>query len=333
MRTALRFERKIVGISAAMRIKRLNYLGASDISAVAGESPWGSAYDVWAARCAPLKEEDQEEVNRQAQLGDYAEPGLVQFAVDELGLTDVRRNQFRVDSSNKILAANCDAICGEGVNVEAKATALWEHWGEPGTNEVPPYVMCQVQQQMGITGARVTVVPVQLPVYGRPTMLIFEVERDDPVIASLKELGLKFWADHIVAGTPPEYCEPNDRTLRRILRLPDSVMDLDPALYHRWQMLSKQRLALVKLEKKAKRAIEVAMSTVTAVEGTEGEVETTFTELGRMSSLGTELTFLERSKTTKGTSKEYADHCDKCGVGSKKSEWRQLGVRELRETQ
>ena len=125
-------------------------LGASDVAAVIGVSPWSTPWQVWAEKTGRL---DDWEGNENTRLGQRFEAAVLDEAEHQLG--DLERN-VRIVHDALPLAATLDGrVIATGEPVEAKCTGLlykpFGDWGEPGTDEVPEYYLVQVHTQLIIT--------------------------------------------------------------------------------------------------------------------------------------------------------------------------------------
>lgn len=136
-------------------------MSASKVSAVLGLSPWESPFSLWhrMAGNIPWEDDDQAQLKR----GHYLEPGIRQWFRDQHTTLQVDRTGSWVHNDRDWQVASPDGIAFtkrlKGLTpvavVEAKtANNDWE-WGEPGTDQVPPYYRAQGMWQMDTTGLRV----------------------------------------------------------------------------------------------------------------------------------------------------------------------------------
>jgi len=135
-------------ITEKQRQRRRNHIGASDMAAIMGLSPWRTPYDVWAEKTGRLVDEADPD-NEVMALGTLLETGVLDFAGSVLG--PIRRNQFRKHPSLPI-GGHLDAIrVGTNEPVEAKTAGLLgplrEPWGDEGTDHVPDRILIQVHTQ------------------------------------------------------------------------------------------------------------------------------------------------------------------------------------------
>lgn len=238
-----------MALSKAALKRRRKYLGASDVPAVLGVSPWKSASDVYYNKTAEF--ESQEKTNHAIQAGNLLEPAVLDFAEQHVG--KIRRNQFRVHPTVPWASATLDAICLDRLRegVEAKTTGNSDHWGEEGTDQIPIYYLAQTQWQMFVTGFQVMHVPVLMPDFTL-RFKMYTVERDPELIDSIVARCTAFWANNVAKKVPPEDTLPAPRTLQRMKRVPDKVTTLDAMLVRDWQEKKKSLKAAKKEEDSAR---------------------------------------------------------------------------------
>lgn len=117
------------------------------------------------------------------------------------------------------LGAHLDAIENPKVNVEAKSVGFWmrKEWGEGG-DECPSRVIWQTQEQMVVTGAKVTHVPVcfinedslkSLFLEEIPPIVIYTIPADDYLQEKLVDSAQRLW-NCIVNKTMPDPEVPSD---------------------------------------------------------------------------------------------------------------------------
>lgn len=180
---------------------RKNYVGGSDIGAIVGVSPWQNALDVYEAKLglAPPPDAAQLKIFRRGKLLEPAVLGML--CVDRPDVLLANSNRRYRDSQQPLFSCEVDAeatVGGEDVNIEVKTSRVAREWGEAGTEDIPPVYSAQAQWGLGITGKRRTLVAALI----WDELRVFEVVRNDDVIAWLREEALKFWS-LVEARTPP----------------------------------------------------------------------------------------------------------------------------------
>lgn len=203
-------------------VERSSYLGASDIAAVVGLSPYRTALDVWAEKVHGLGISDSEpmRIGRELErpvLTLYAEPrGL------ELAFTGTLRH-----GAEPWMAATPDALAGRSALEPDRAAECkivgrrqMHRWGDidEGPDGIPPEVLAQVTWQLAAIASRgrtldsadvVALLGTELRVYG--------VAFDPDFATDLMEIGRAWWRRHVERGEMPEvYTGDTARTLARI---------------------------------------------------------------------------------------------------------------------
>lgn len=181
---------------------RRRTLGASEIGAALGFSPWQSAYSLWAEKTGRLKPQKS---NAAMRLGLMLEPVIL----DEFQRDTKMRAGFRRDSWRhpdvEWATASPDALAlvppvdDEDVGgsllgiVEAKTDyATWD--------EIPRQYQLQVAWQFYVTGLDRAWIP--LLATGHRKFEIYEIERDEHLVDVVVTAAIRFW-DHVVTDTQP----------------------------------------------------------------------------------------------------------------------------------
>ena len=133
----------------------LSTISASKIAAIAGVSPWESPFSLYWKMAGQIVEPTNDAMRR----GNYLEDGIARWFADrhpELVVLDSGtwthvEHHWATATPDRTLAHRHDITDGCRL-LEIKTTTASEEWGAPGSDEVPPYVACQVQWQMFVTG-------------------------------------------------------------------------------------------------------------------------------------------------------------------------------------
>ena len=177
---------------------RRNYLGASDIAALAGVSPWKSPFELYLEKIGELdpqartSEADRARQERGHRLEDVA----LDWDAEIRGLSIERIRRDIVHPRLPFIVVHPDGRVKPWRKtrrlLEAKTSA--RKW-----DGIPQHVEAQVQAQMAATGADVVDVVV-LGFDGPPTPI--EVVRNPELIAALEDLASSFW-DRVQRRDPP----------------------------------------------------------------------------------------------------------------------------------
>lgn len=248
---------------------RATRLGASEISAVLGLSPWESNFSLWhrkAGLIPPLDETDEMTWGRHLEA-----PIAARFVEQHPELT-VQRTGTWVSRVRPWQLANPDRMVWtrpqhgpqQRIPLEVKWSPHGDGWGEPGTDEIPVYYRCQVLQQLDVLAAP----------YGILVALVgadyreYRIDYDPADIDLLRDAGEEF-----MASLPSELNPEGDRpdidstghTYRTLKQLhPDidgTEREIDRSLvtYYRVAMEFARRAG--SLEQRAKSLMLDAMGT------------------------------------------------------------------------
>ena len=217
-----------------------NMVGSSDLAALLNMNPYRNAADVYAGLIYEIAPEAK--LSKAIEIGNYMEEPLLRFASDRLG--KIRRNQTRRVRGHQ-LRVNVDGILvATNEPVEAKATAIMniftgaqrDQWGDEHTTEVPDAVAIQAHGHMLALTKDVGALkgyPKQCHVpamIGGRGLCMFFVEFDRKIAVLILEAVDTFWNEHIIPRVPPADVTPSLQTLKRIVREPESVVELDETI-------------------------------------------------------------------------------------------------------
>lgn len=236
-------------------------VGSSDIPVIAGESPYRSAYELWAektGRVAP-SEPDAEQAEL-FEIGHLMEPVLLELYERRTGRVAKRAPQMRVSRDLPWAYASLDATAPVKRVVEAK----WTNSGRWGDSGVPDDVLLQVQWQLFVTGWDVADV---VALKGQRSRIV-EVGRDDSIIDYVVRLATDFW-QHVEAGTPPPV-DGSESTRRTLIALHPS--QTAPSLAPTPELVSLVD-QLVEAKAQAKAADEYESSVANALRAVIGEAD------------------------------------------------------------
>jgi putative phage-type endonuclease len=170
-------------------------LGASDMAAVMGVSPYKTPYQLWAEKTGATP---PQKVGAAANRGVILEDAVGQYYEQERGVKLRKSNGVvRLKAQPRLMASLDRTIVGEPkgiVEIKTSASPRWSMW------PVPPEVQVQVQTQLGITGSEWCDVVALLG------GLVFKIERVqfDPVLwAEIQRAALLF-LDAVDSKTPPQ---------------------------------------------------------------------------------------------------------------------------------
>lgn len=246
-------------ITAEQRIARRQSIGSSDSAAIVGLDPWRSPYDIYLSKVHELKDDG----NELTDFGNRLEPVLLDWASEEIGLV-VEFNVSLHHPKHQRLTANLDGMCRPGpgrerIGIEAKTTGQADEFGEPGTDQIPDRIIVQCLHQIEVAELEMVYVPVLLARRGRPVFEMFVVKPNVRGQQAIVEADLTFWEDHVAKGVPPSGAVASLDVLKRIERVPNKMVEVQPALVDLWEAHRRNRIAAEKAEEEAKANLLAAL--------------------------------------------------------------------------
>lgn len=188
-------------------------IGGSDIAAIIGISPWRSPRDIYMSKKGLAEPEPETDA---MYWGTTLEDVVAREYSLRTGRKIQRCNTMFAHENYPFLIGNVDrVVCNADgskpvVNRKLRTNRILEcktasqysvsDWGPDGTDQIPEHYKCQVQWYMGITGADFCDVAVLI---GNRDFRMYEIKRDETVIAYLFNEGVKFWNDYILTETLP----------------------------------------------------------------------------------------------------------------------------------
>lgn len=193
---------------------RRHAIGASDLAAILGLSPYRSPWDIWALKTDRASEFQGNEATR---LGQVFESGILDYAQHKLG--ELRRN-VRISHDTLPLAATLDGQCiGSDRPVEAKTTGLTGpvagQWGDEGTDQVPEQYLVQVYAQIMCSNSDLGYLFALIPGRG---VLQYEIQRQDSVCDKIANFVDVWWTRHIINGEEPSREKASLEIVKQIRR-------------------------------------------------------------------------------------------------------------------
>lgn len=173
---------------------RKNKIGASDLPAIMGVSPWTTPYQLWQMKTGRIPEK---QMTQAMQRGHDLEPEARRLAESHFKtplepLVRVHANEWAI--------ASLDAVSIDGdLIVEIKCPSEKYHLETIETKSVPKHYECQCQWQMYVTGLQL----MYYMSYSEDSYEILEVKRNDVLIQEMEEKAYDF-LQCILTDTPPE---------------------------------------------------------------------------------------------------------------------------------
>lgn len=208
-------------------------IGASEIAAVMGISPWESPFSLYWRKVNGWRNEETEETT----AGHRAEPVIADWWAEQhpdwlvatAGLYAHPDRPWQMATPDRLVYTPCDCPW-HAPGDEVALTALleckylvqsWDGWGEPGTDDIPVYYRAQCLWQLDVLG----VDQVHVAAWHGAQFREYLVRRDETDLTMMREAGRRFW-QRVQAGDPPPVDE-HSATLTALKRLHPSVEDID----------------------------------------------------------------------------------------------------------
>ncbi len=208
-------------------------IGASDVAAVLGLSPWASPWSVWADKAGLLPPDPEDEA---MTAGRWLEAAIGPWFTHETGLHVAGEQTWCAHPGHdhhrctvdgfvfevaQVVAPVCNPVDLDGPAIdhalgdfEVKVTGPGRRW-----DELPAHYQAQGQWQMHVTGLP----RVWFAVLMGRRLDIHQLARDQDDIDFMVDQVDRFWHDHVLTGTPPA-TDGHDATLRAIAAVhPDHV--------------------------------------------------------------------------------------------------------------
>jgi putative phage-type endonuclease len=200
-------------------MNRQGFIGGSDIASILGVSPWKSAYELWEEKTSGWQQESSEARDKVLNRGKKLEPIVIEMLQEERDVWVLERNQIHTDPEHSFLRSEIDfeyvidaslteyepdapeakANIGNG-DVKTVHPYAAKEWGEEGTDEFPVYYCAQFQFGLMVTGRQVCMVAALI---GADDLRVYEVKRDEELIAHIRKAAVDFWYNNIANRVPP----------------------------------------------------------------------------------------------------------------------------------
>lgn len=215
-------------LSQAALQRRKKHIGASEVAALFGESPWLTPTDLYWSKVS--KEIPEQNENASISMGNLTESLILDYASQDLG-EPLLRNQFRVSKAEDggILSATYDAIStgSDRFAVEAKYSVQHDQWGEADTDEVPLYYWLQCQAQILVLDLDQVFLYRLNPGGFGIQFDRYRIKPDQAAIMTIIEEAKSFWNDHVLQLRPPTDDPPPLELLKARKREPSKIVEVE----------------------------------------------------------------------------------------------------------
>ena len=214
-----------MALDAEQMEQRRRRVGASEIAALVGMSPWSSAASVWAEKLGISTFEG----NNYTAWGSTVESSIADWYAKENGLRSMASTwSFEEWLSSSLptaalipckslvhpaeswaLATPDRLIVRDGVVekiLQIKNARGGDDWGEPGTDLVPDHYLCQVTWEMWICratfGEQIKECDLCVCISGSPPVT-YTVRYDEEFLQVLQKAGERFVREYLIPGVEP----------------------------------------------------------------------------------------------------------------------------------
>lgn len=230
-----------MALTDAQLEERRTGIGGSDVAVILGISPFKDPLTLYHEKRGELPKRDPVRNKEGLYWGSLLEEPICQAYLETVRRTNpnlklVKQTKLFRSKEHPFMIANVDRrVLGaeKRLFVEAKSDAWGIGWGEEGSNEIPAYIMCQVQHYLKVLKADQFDLPVLI---GNRDFRIFSIIPLPKIIDSIVEAETEFW-DRVTHGVPPEPNWQADSVTRlmkdlypgtngSVIELPPIAMDL-----------------------------------------------------------------------------------------------------------
>lgn len=178
------------------------YIGGANIAGILGLSPFRTPLDEYLLIVNEMQDEMTPEKAEFFEDRRDLEPWAAKKFTRKTGLAIVRTNERYTDAVYPHFKAEIDFETADGCNGETKTVHpnAVRDWGDP-ENELPP-VYVQAQAMWGMDVHPTSRCYVQALI-GFDDHRVYVVERDDELIATIRQKAADFWRFHVLPRRPP----------------------------------------------------------------------------------------------------------------------------------
>lgn len=183
--------------------ERRTGIGGSDASVILGLNPFKDVYGLYLDKRGEAPPEDENFLKESRYWGSVLEEPVAQRYAEETGFKIQKSNQLIRSKDHEFMIANIDRkVIGEDrrIGLEVKTSARADGWGESGSSEIPPYIMCQIQHYLAVTGYDVWDLAVLI---GNRDFRMYRVNPIEGIITQLIDAEQEFW-DRVKNSVAPE---------------------------------------------------------------------------------------------------------------------------------
>jgi putative phage-type endonuclease len=187
--------------------ERKNYLGGTDLAAIAGLNPYRTALDVYLDKTS---DDIREESNPAMRWGNLLEEAVAKEYAEVTGQKIEIEPNTIYHPEYKFLGANIDRWVGDKEYVLECKTAGFnknKEWGDSGTEQIPESYLVQVAYYAAICDVPKVDIAVLI---GGQDFRIYTYNRNKDLEDKIIKIGINFWHNHIEKRIPPKCVNTKD---------------------------------------------------------------------------------------------------------------------------
>ncbi len=232
---------------------RSKYIGASDVPAILGFSPWRTKWDVWAEKTSRLIPDDSS--SKVMEAGIILEPSIIDWAASQIGKIERTVEIQRHDLDFPLIVHLDGRRISDGDPVEAKTSGLFSplspDWGDDGTDDVPKHIAIQAQTQLLATDRELCHIPAFL---GGRGFVLYRILAHIKLQELIKQNVAAFWVENVLKNEPPSDSLPTIGIAKRIKRQAITI-DINGDLIEAYLAAHENEKTAKKAKKDAQAAI------------------------------------------------------------------------------
>jgi len=179
-------------------------VGGSEIAAVLGESRFATPFDVWLSKTQGWRTEETEDMRR----GSFLEDGIARWYASRYGIEGQLTEPGTLTHATRSVAlCTPDRVVGglarRLVSIKAPRRG-GDLWGEPGTNQVPPEYLLQLQWEHAICSSHGALADeMHLAALVDGDLAVYITQADRELQEWMLDYAEQWWARHVVGGEQP----------------------------------------------------------------------------------------------------------------------------------
>ena len=194
-------------------------IGASEVAAVIGISPWETPFSLWLKKTGQVPPTEENDAMRR---GYYLEDAVVQWWMHETGEQVIKASAadiIYVHPEHPYMLVTPDRIVkGRKKILEVKSTAV--NMGD----SIPDYYLAQVTYQMYVTGIHNAEL---IYIQGGLTFGRFIVDYDEEFANLIAERVTEFWTENVLGGKEPDAISVSDLAVKIPKSTPEKAIEAD----------------------------------------------------------------------------------------------------------